>query len=653
MRNDLIKTDLEKCVGCNACVEACPIAYANKIQLDGEDQIKTTVVSENCIACGECLKACRHQARYYVDESEAFFQAINRREVEAIVVAPAFLLNYPTTYKKVFAWLKENGVKYIWDVSFGADITTVLYVKAIKTAGLKTVIAQPCRTIVESIQRYYPNLLPMLSPVGSPMHCTAVYMSKEQGIKNIWGLSPCISKSDEFGAYKAIKGNVSFKTLMEAYRKSGSAQHGEVDFDSPESLVGFWYPTPGGLKESVEQVFGKGYHVKRVEGPKVAQQYLKEINHHPKNLPLLIDILNCTEGCAVGTGTEYLGQLMSALPSVDEMDAALYKKTANLQSERSNLVHKKSPKQIVKTLYKKLNLADYTVTYADHSKDYYQITGAAEKRIEEGYKALHKKTEIEKHFDCPACGFKDCGVAAVGIVLGYNIPDSCREYARAKANIEHGEALEAKYSADEAASRSNQIATGLKSFAGELKEKIINIDGVLSEIAKATDSNTSDVSGITETMSDVGGLAKQVTTCLDDISTSFNQYAEMGKSVIGIADQTNLLALNAAIEAARAGEAGRGFAVVSDEIRKLADQSKQVVEQTNQNYDQVRDAVALCRNLIETLNESIHVVLCNVQNVLASSEETNASTEELTATIQQIVQETEAMEEEVEQTYAS
>lgn len=578
--------------------------------MDEGEQIRTTVISENCIACGECLKACRHEARYYVDESEAFFRAISRGEVEAVVVAPGFLLNYPTTYKKVFAWLKEKGVQYIWDVSFGADITTVLYVKAIKTKGLKTVIAQPCRTIVESIQRYYPNLFPMLSPVGSPMHCTAVYMSKEKGIKNIWGLSPCISKSDEFGAYKAIKGNVSFKALMEAYRKSNYAnQQNEVDFDSPESLVGFWYPTPGGLKESVEQVFGKGYHVKRVEGPKVAQQYLKEINHHPKNLPLLIDILNCTEGCAVGTGTEYLGQQISALPSTDEMDGALYRKTEILKGERSNPIKKKSPKQIVKTLYNKLNLEDYAVSYEDHSKDYYQKIAAAEKRKEEGFKALHKKTALERQFDCPACGFKDCQVAAVGIVLGYNIPDSCREYARAKANIEHGEAMEAKFTAEEAAGRSNQIAGGLKTFAGELKEKIINIDCVLSEIAKATDSNTGDVSGITETMSEVGGLAKQVTTCLDDISTSFNQYAEMGKSVIGIADQTN------------------------------------------QNYDQVRGALLLCRNLIGTLNESIHGVLDNVQSVLASAEETNASTEELTATIQQIVNETEAMEEEVERTY--
>ena len=49
----------------------------------------------------------------------------------------------------------------------------------------------------------------------------------------------------------------------------------ETGFDSPESLVGYWYPTPGGLKESVEQIFGRKYHIRRIEGPQLAQEYLE------------------------------------------------------------------------------------------------------------------------------------------------------------------------------------------------------------------------------------------------------------------------------------------------------------------------------------------------------------------------------------------
>ena len=52
----IITVDEDKCVGCSACVRACPI-NANKISLkaDSKDQFVTTIDTTACISCGECV----------------------------------------------------------------------------------------------------------------------------------------------------------------------------------------------------------------------------------------------------------------------------------------------------------------------------------------------------------------------------------------------------------------------------------------------------------------------------------------------------------------------------------------------------------------------------------------------------------------------
>ena len=96
----------------------------------------------------------------------------------SVIIAPAFLANYPNEYGRVLGYLKQKGVNHIYSVSFGADITTWDYLRYITENNFTGGISQPCPAIVNYIEKYIPELIPRLVPIHSPMMCTAIYVKK-------------------------------------------------------------------------------------------------------------------------------------------------------------------------------------------------------------------------------------------------------------------------------------------------------------------------------------------------------------------------------------------------------------------------------------------------------------------------------------------
>jgi Fe-S-cluster-containing dehydrogenase component len=123
----VIKIDEEKCVNCHACIAACPVKYCN----NGAGE-KVTVNHDLCIGCGNCIRACTHRARVLVDDSERFFISLDKGERIIAMVAPAVASNFPGRYLNLNGYLKSRGVKAVFDVSFGAELTVFSYVKYIK-----------------------------------------------------------------------------------------------------------------------------------------------------------------------------------------------------------------------------------------------------------------------------------------------------------------------------------------------------------------------------------------------------------------------------------------------------------------------------------------------------------------------------------------
>ena len=248
----LVRTN-DNCVGCNKCINVCSCIGATLAieSADGKNVIE--VDGSKCIGCGACFDACKHEAREYVDDTEEFFRALQRGEQISLLIAPAFLANYPKEYERVLGGLKKLGINRMISVSFGADITTWAYLNYVNKHDFTGGISQPCPAVESYIEKYIPEILPKLFPVQSPMMCAAIYAKKYMGLNDkLAFISPCISKKLEIESKRGqgfISYNITFDHLMKYVRKhniSGPSAKDEIEYG-----LGSIYPTPGGLKENV------------------------------------------------------------------------------------------------------------------------------------------------------------------------------------------------------------------------------------------------------------------------------------------------------------------------------------------------------------------------------------------------------------------
>ncbi len=186
----------------------------------------------------------------------------------------------------------------------------------------------------------------------------------------------------------------------------------------------------------------------------------------------------------------------------------------------------------------------------------------------------------------------------------------------------------------------------------------------IEAVTLTTEESLSHIKGMSEVCHQVTNGNETVNTHLDQLLAKVDKIAEIVKVIEGIADQTNLLALNASIEAARAGEAGKGFAVVSDEIRKLAENTKtsltefetfkQEIEQVsnnsveslttiNQSMVKIPDAVEQMTTGLSGNYEAIDQIKIDMESFVASFQQVSSSATSVTDAVKGKVDEEEKL----------
>lgn len=607
----MITFEASKCVACNNCVRVCPSVEANTVETDENGNARFHINSDKCIRCGACVNICSHGARSYEDDTERFWADLKKGVKIIAICAPAVKVSFDGCWRNVLDYLVKNGVEKIYDVSFGADICTWAHIRYLEKNPNKKLISQPCPAIVNYITKFCKDALPHLSPVHSPMLCTAVYLKKYLGENaKIAALSPCIAKKDEFVETGIVDYNVTFERLGELLRKNGmdldamKKVHSNFEFSGVSGQMGAIYPRPGGLKACL-LLENPNINVITSEG--IGSVYgnldiYSSINE--RDLPDVFDVLSCEHGCGSGPA---IGEQMSIYRMSGIMNGIeKYNRTKRVKFDRRH-----RDKQFL-MFDKKLKIEDFIRVYTAENVQTINVT---EKQIDEMLTKMGKLTEMERNYNCHSCGFPTCRKMAEAIIKGVSAVSSCRQYMQSQTEAKNRRIEETNEAIGEVTSELNKVVA-------QLTENIDEVKRAAGDISELNTTSSGQIEGLSEILDELNKLNESINAAMTSINSSVEGFSATTQDISDIARQINILSINASIEAARAGQAGKGFAVVAQEVGKLASSSQSAVSEAEKSNKLVFDNIQSVNEIVQTMNKKMNEIRSQMNDVRENIGET-------------------------------
>jgi iron only hydrogenase large subunit-like protein len=622
----VIGVDASKCKNCHACITACPVKYC----IDGSGET-VKIDHDRCIGCGRCISACTHHARFPIDDSAQFFHDLGSGAPVVAIVAPAAAARFSGQLGQLVAWLRDAGAKAIFDASFGAELCAESYRSYLRERSPSTLISQPCPAIVTYIELYRPELLAYLAPVDSPiLHSAKMIRSRypEYASAKIAAITPCLAKKREFEATGIVDYNVAFVSLMDKLKAEGRAlaDYSASAYDGPVAERAAGFPLPGGLMRTLERDAPEAAAATRtIEGPDNIYPYLDSLASSLESgiAPLVVDCLNCAQGCIVGPGSGHLDL------SLDQLKNTIDARISDLGGRKSGglpaaFERRRRVRSLKTALARYGEGVDFDRRYVDRSGQA-PLARPSPAELERIYAGMDKKGE-EDIYDCSSCGYGSCEDMAVAIYNGLNKGENChhfqfsvlmKERSRAAKLSEdlHARIVDTERDLGELDGTMKGLVESCANQAATIEESTAAIESMINSIRDAStvsEGRREALERISHGAQTGGERLSKASEAIAGIKESVSGIGAMSSSISDIAERINLLAMNAAIEAAHAGKAGKGFAVISGEVKRLAEASSTSSSRIANELSGIAGAIGGATKLSLEANEAVLSVMGEV-----------------------------------------
>lgn len=291
------------CKNCYKCVRVCPV---KSIRVKDE---QAEIIKEQCVLCGACLSACHQNAKSVRNDVPKVKRLLKDGKKTVVSLAPSFIAAFEYDHPgQVVSALKRLGFDEVQETAIGAHLVSKEYKRLMDKGRMKNIITSACPTINFLIEQYYPDLIPYLAPVLSPMLAHGKLIKHNYGWDDthVVFIGPCISKkaeADDHQTEDVIDGALTFKELLEWMDEEGiSIKDEKVEpFKSMDGLDTRCYPIPRGILMTLNGSDNdmNGFHKASIDGIDQCMYMLDALREGQVN-GYFIEMNACLGGCLKG-----------------------------------------------------------------------------------------------------------------------------------------------------------------------------------------------------------------------------------------------------------------------------------------------------------------------------------------------------------------